>query len=66
MTSELPLDRHVDIFHQLKGQIPNLMKERSKEVKRDDVESLEKRLLNKDGNSQEEQVVPNSSDATSE
>jgi len=66
MTSELPLDRHVDIFHQLKGQIPNLMKERSKEVKRDDVESLEKRLLNKDGNSQEEPVVPNSSDATSD
>ena len=45
LTVQLPFDRHVDVFHQLKHQIPTLMKERSREAKLEPTETLEQRLL---------------------
>jgi len=45
LTVQLPFDRHVDVFHQLKHQIPTLMKERSREAKMESSETLEQRLL---------------------
>lgn len=65
-TQELPFDRHVDIFHQLKSQIPSLIKEKSKIMKKDDVESLEKRLLGQAKNSQEEAVESSSNNLSND
>jgi len=64
LTSELPFDRHVDIFHQFKSQIPNLLKERSKELRKDDVGNLEKRLLGISDVSPDDPVTSISTDST--
>jgi len=53
LTTELPFDRHIDIYHQFKSQIPTLLKEKSKELRKEDLESLEKRLINGSGTIQD-------------
>jgi len=45
LTVQLPFERHVDIFNQLKHQIPTLMKEKSRQMKVEPVETLEQKLL---------------------
>ena len=62
-TAQLPFDRHVDVFHQLKHQIPTLLKEKSREVKRDQVETLEQRLLNGADVSQDPMITAPVNDA---
>jgi len=65
-TAQLPFDRHVDVFHQLKHQIPTLLKEKSREVKRDQVETLEQRLLNGADVSQDPMITAPVNDAATD